>query len=317
MSLLERLEPGARGYMERLIREGGKPLPELSVEEARQFMRDNQTTSLAHDSVLIERVDTAGLPLTIVRPVQAGASLPAVLYLHGGGWVLGGIETHARIVREIALRAQAAVVFPHYALAPEARYPVAVEQCYAAAQWIRMRGADHGIERSRMAVAGDSAGGNLAAAVALLAVQRGGPEIRLQALMCPVLQAPSKTGSYEEFAEGLNLTREAMQWFCGQYVPDATMWREPAASPLNASLSDLSRVAPAVIVTAECDVLRDEGELYAHRLIEAGGRVAAMRLLGTIHNFTVIDDLRDSEPAITAMQVVGDALWAALHERTS
>ena len=315
MNLLDRLEPDARIYMERLMREGGKPLPQLAVDEARRYMRGSQPTPLAHDSISIESADAAGLPLTIVRPAQARAPLPAILYLHGGGWVLGGIETHARIVREIALRAEAAVVFPHYALAPEARFPVAVEQCYAAARWVESHGVEHMIDGSRMAVAGDSAGGNLAAAVALLASQRGGPDVQLQVLMCPVLQSPSSTGSYEEFAEGLSLTREAMEWFWNHYAPDAAMRLLPVASPLNASLAELSQVAPAAIITAECDVLRDDGEQYARRLFQAGVRVTAMRLLGTIHNFTVIDDLQESGPALCAMRVAGDALRAALDER--
>lgn len=313
MSLLERLEPGARAYMERLIREGGKPLPELAVEEARQFMRDGQATPLEHPSVSIRSVEADGVPLTIVAPVEVDGALPAVLYLHGGGWVLGGIETHARIVREIALGSQAAVVFPHYTLAPEVRFPVAVEQCYRAAQWIETHGAEHEIDISRMAVAGDSAGGNLAAVVAQLAAERSGPKFRVQALMCPVTQAPAETASYDEFAEGLNLTRDAMDWFWGMYVPDRAMWRDPAAAPLHASLDVLRRVPPAVIVTAECDVLRDDGELYARRLFDAGVPATATRLMGTLHNFTVIDDLCKSGPAVCAMQIVNHALRTALH----
>jgi acetyl esterase len=313
MNLLHRLEPGARAYMERLIREGGESLPQLSVETARQYMRDSQSTPLEHVSVSIETVDAAGVTLTIVRPAQARGLLPAVLYLHGGGWVLGGIETHAGIVREMALRAEAAVVFPHYALSPEARFPVAVEQCYAAARWVQSHGTEYAIDGGRMALAGDSAGGNLAAVIALLMAQRGGPAPRLQALMCPVLQASFETSSYKEFAEGLNLTREAMQWFWSQYLPDAATRSQPMASPLQAPLAELSLVAPAVIITAECDVLRDDGELYAHRLAEAGIAVTAMRLLGTIHNFPVNDDLQASGPAISALRVVGDALRIALH----
>lgn len=314
MNLLHRLEPSARAYMERLIREEGEPLQQLPVEAARQYMRDSQPTPLEHVSVSIEADDAAGVPLTIVRPAQSPGRLPAVLYLHGGGWVLGGIETHARIVREVALRAEAAVVFPHYALAPEALFPVAVEQCYSAARWVQSHGAEHAIDGTRMAVAGDSAGGNLAAAVALLMARHNGPALRLQALMCPALQALTTTTSYEEFADGLNLTRETMEWFWNQYVPNAAQRLEPTVSPLQATLSDLSQVAPALILTAECDVLRDDGERYAQRLADAGVAVTAMRLLGTIHNFPVIDDLQGSGPAVTAHRVVGDALRTALRE---
>lgn len=313
MSLLGRLEPGTRAYMERIIREGGKPLQQLGVEAARQYMRESQSTPLKHETVGIETVDTADVKLTIVRPAQSSGLLPAVLYMHGGGWALGGIETHARMLRELALRADAAVVFPHYALSPEARFPVAVEQCYSTALWIQSHGAEYALDGGRIAVAGDSAGGNLAAAVALLATQRGGPKLLLQALMCPVLQASFSTSSYEEFAEGLNLTREAMEWFWKQYVPDTGQRLEPKASPLQATLAELSPVARAIILTAECDVLRDDGELYSRRLSEAGVVVTAMRFLGTIHNFPVIDDLQGSRPAICALRVVGDALKEALH----
>lgn len=313
MSLLDRLDPVARAYMEKLVREGGKPLAELTVEEARQYMRESQTTSVEHPAVSVRNADADGVPVTIVAPAGTDGLLPAVLYLHGGGWVLGGIETHARIVHEIALGAEAAVVFPHYTLAPEARFPVAIEQCYAAAQWMQTHGRRYGIDAGRIAVAGDSAGANLAAAVAQRAGEHRGPPFHLQVLMCPALRSPVKTGSYEEFAEGLNLTREDMQWFWKMYVPDRTLWREPAAAPLNASSETLARVAPAVILTAECDVLRDDGELYARRLFEAGVQVTAMRLLGTLHNFTVIDDLSESRPALCAMRIVNDALWTALH----
>lgn len=314
MNLLDRLEPATRAFMERLIREDATPLQQLSVEEARQFMRQGQQTPLEHPSISVESVHTADLPpLTIVRPRDAAYPLPAVLYLHGGGWVLGGIETHARIVRELALQAEAAVVFPQYSLAPEKHFPVAVEQCYATARWIEAHGAKHLIDSKRIAVAGDSAGGNLAAAVALLTVQRGGPRLCKQALICPALQAPAQTSSYDEFAEGLNLTREAMEWFWRHYIPDASLWSHPAASPLAASRSDLAGVPPAVIVTAECDVLRDDGEQYAHRLAEAGVAVTAMRLLGTIHNFPAIDELQDSGPSILALRTVGEALHSALH----
>ena len=313
MSLVHRLEPGARAYVDRLLREGGKPLPQLGVEAARQYMRESQSTPLEHASVSVETVD-AGVRLTIVRPAEERGPLPAVLYLHGGGWVLGGIETHARIVREIALRARAAVAFPEYALSPEVRFPVAVEQCYEAARWLEAHGAKYGIDGSRLAVAGDSAGGNLAASVAFLAAQRGGPALRLQALMCPVMQTSSETNSYEEFAEGLNLTREAMAWFWSQYMPEGVAQDHPAASLLEAPLAELAKVAPAVVVTAECDVLRDEGERYAQRLIEAGVAVTGARFFGTIHNFTVIDSLRQSGPTVSALGFVGDALRTALYE---
>lgn len=313
MSLLNQLEPHARRYMERLIREGGKPLPQLSLEAARQYMRDSQQTPLEHPSVSIETTVAAGMPVTLIRPRTAETPLPAVLYLHGGGWTLGSAATHARFTRELALRAHAVLVVPEYPLAPETRFPVALEQCYALAQWIRSHGSTHGIDAENLAVAGDSAGGNLAAALALLAVQRGHTLFCLQALLCPVLDASSNTGSYREFAEGLNLTKDAMEWFWDQYVEEPAQRSNPLVSPLRASATDLTRVAPALIVTAECDVLRDEAEHYARRLMESGVPTTAFRSLGTLHNFAVIDDLKDSGPSIAATHTIGEALRSALH----
>lgn len=309
MSVLDQLEPHARAYMEGLIREGGKPLPELSLEAARRFMRDSQHPPLEHASISVETMAANDVTLTIVRPTSSPQVLPAILYLHGGGWVLGGIETHARIVREIAIRADAAVVFPHYALAPESPFPAAFEQCSAALEWLQSHAAAHAIDPNRLAIAGDSAGANLAAGIALAA----GSQFRLQALLCPALHAASATPSYEQFAEGLNLTQDAMQWFWSQYVPNPSDHSDPRASPLLAAQSVLADASPAIIITAECDILRDEGEAYAHRLAQAGVSVTAIRFLGTLHNFIVLDDLADSGPALSALSLIGDALRTALH----
>jgi acetyl esterase len=309
------LEPHARSYVLRLIEDGGEPLPQLSLEAARQVMRSTQTTPLEHSTIEVETLRHEGLEVTIVRPANSRDTLPAVLYLHGGGWVLGGVETHARIVRELALRVQAAIVVPEYALSPEARFPVALDQCYKAAQWLEAEGGAHNIDGTRLAVAGDSAGGNLAAALCLRSACCGGPKFRLQALLCPALQASSATDSYREFAEGLNLTLETMAWFWDQYVPDTEQRLNPEVSPILSDSANLIRVAPALIITAECDVLRDEGERYAQLLMGAGVEVTALRFLGTLHNFLVIDALRESGPSVAALGVTADRLRRSLHEK--
>jgi acetyl esterase len=313
MKLPPQLEPHARAYVLRLIEDGGKPLPQLSLEAAREVMRSAQTTPLEDSTVEVETLRHQGLQVTIVRPANSREALPAVLYLHGGGWVLGGVETHARIVRELALRVRAAIVVPEYALSPEARFPVALEQCYKAAQWLEAEGGAYGIDGTRVAVAGDSAGGNLAAALCLRSACSGGPKFRLQALLCPALQASSANGSYREFADGLNLTQETMAWFWDQYVPDAQQRLNPEVSPIHSDPASLMRVAPALIITAECDVLRDEGERYAQLLMEAGVEVTALRFLGTLHNFPVIDALRESGPSVAALGVIADRLGQSLH----
>lgn len=312
MSILDRLEPHSRAFVETLLSAGGKPLQQLTVEDARQAMRNRQRTPLEHPSIAVETTQAAGVTLTIVRPAVLSGQLPAVLYMHGGGWVVGGIDTHARVVRELALRSDAAIVFPHFALSPEARFPVALDQCTAALKWLREHAATQAIDPTRLAIAGDSAGANLAAVIALQDAAAE-PKLRLQALLCPVLLPPTDTGSYAEFATGLNLTREGMQWYWDHYAPDASQRSDPRIAPLLASDDALSHTAPALIITAECDVLRDEGEAYAHRLAQAGVPVTAMRFLGTIHNFYVHDALADSGPTQSALRITADALKSALY----
>jgi acetyl esterase len=313
MSFRSLLEPGASAYMEKLRCEDGKPLSQLSIAEARQSMRDVQTTPIHDPSVSIDTRTVDGLTLHIVRPNHATQPLPAILYFHGGGWVLGGLDTHARIVRELAISVGAAVVFPEYTLSPEVCFPVAVEQCYAATRWVAEQGSKASIDTSRIAVVGDSAGGNLAAVVALLASERNGPSLCLQALLCPVTDCDFASASYDIFANDLNLSRESMQWFWSHYVPEVKLREQPLVSPLRANIETLSKLPPALVITAECDVLRDEGESYAHKLAQAGVSVTAMRLTGTVHNFMVIDELQHSFPARSAMQSLIERLQLALH----
>ena len=232
--------------------------------------------------------------------------------MHGGGWVIGGIETHARLVRELALHSNAAIVFPHFALAPESRFPVALDQCMAVLKWLRSHGPDHAIDPTRLAIAGDSAGANLAAAIALQDTAAAS-RLRLQALLCPIVLPPADSGSYAEFANGLNLTRAGMHWFWDHYVPDAGLRSDPRISPMLAGDDALAHAAPALVVTAECDVLRDEAEAYARRLAQLGVPVTAVRFLGTVHNFYMQDALADSAPTQSALRIIGDALKAALY----
>jgi acetyl esterase len=230
------------------------------------------------------------------------------MYFHGGGWVLGDDATHDRLAREIALGAAAAVVFVNYSRSPEARHPVALEECYAATQWIAANGMSVAIDGSRLAVAGDSAGGNLAAAVALLAKERGGPKLALQALFYPVTDANFETASYQQFADGPWLTREAMRWFWDHYQPDAAARQAITAAPLRASLEQLRDLPPAFVATAEFDVLRDEGEAYAHKLSEAGVRVTAVRYLGAIHDVVLLTALAATPTARAAIDQACNAL---------
>jgi len=222
--------------------------------------------------------------------------------------MLGDRETHDRLVREIAIGAQATVVFVEYARSPEAKYPVATEQAYAATTWVAEHGASIGIDPSRLAVAGDGVGGNLATVTTLLAKERGGPPIDFQVLLYPVTDANLETLSYRTFgAEGYWLTREAMRWFWDSYVP-APERKEFTVSPLQASLEQLRGLPPALIVTCENDVVRDEGEAYAHKLMAAGVPVSATRSLGAIHDLVLLIPIALTPPARAALAQVNDTL---------
>ncbi|KDN22059.1 alpha/beta hydrolase [Amycolatopsis rifamycinica] len=253
------------------------------------------------------------LSVRIVRPRGAAATLPAVLYTHGAGWVFGNAHTHDRLIRELAVRADAAVVFPNYSLSPEARYPTAIEEVYATLRWIAASGAEHGIDPGRIAVAGDSVGGNMTAAVTLLAKQRGGPALAAQLLFYPVTDAGFDTPSYEQFAEGYFLSREGMHWFWDQYTTDPAERAEITASPLRASLEQLAGLPPALVIVGEADVLRDEGEAYAAKLRAAGVPTTAVRYQGIIHDFVMLDALRDTHAAKAATRQAGEFLRDALH----
>ena len=237
----------------------------------------------------------------VLRPPHAAALLPAILYIHGAGWVFGNAHTHDRLIRELAVGAGAALVFPSYSLSPEARYPVAIEEIYGVAQWLTQKGRALGLDPERICIAGDSVGGNMAAAVTLMAKQRGAPRFKGQLLFYPVTNAAFDTASYTQFAEGYFLRRDAMQWFWDQYLPDLAERQKITASPLRASLEDLAGLPEALVITAEADVLRDEGEAYANRLRQAGVRVTALSFQGIIHDFVMLNALSTTAAARGAL----------------
>ena len=249
----------------------------------------------------------------VVRPGRAEGPLPVVFYIHGAGWVFGDENTHDRLVRELAVGANAAAVFPVYDRAPEARYPTQIEQNYAVARWVVEHGAEMGLDASRMVVCGDSVGGNMSAVLAQMAKDRRDVRLAAQVLLYPVTDANFDTASYLQFAEGYYLTRDGMLWFWDQYTTGDSQRKERYASPLRASLDDLRDLPPAVVITDEADVLRDEGEAYAARLREAGVPVTAVRVLGMVHDFLMLDSLRDCHATGIARRIAVGAIRNALH----
>jgi acetyl esterase/lipase len=233
--------------------------------------------------------------------------------MHGGGWVLGNAGTHDRLVRELAVGAHAAVVFVEYDRSPEARYPVAIEQGYATAQWIAREGAARGLDPDRIAVAGDSVGGGMTAALALMASDRGDVRFVHQSMYYPVTDAAMDTGSYEQFAEGYFLTAKSMAWFWDAYAPDIDRRSEPYASPLRASDEQLAGLPPALVIVDEADVLRDEGEAYAARLRGADVAVTTVRYDGITHDFMMLNPLSDTHATRAAVAQAISVLRQALH----
>jgi acetyl esterase/lipase len=232
------------------------------------------------------RVNGSDLKLTIVRPVGSQQkTLPAFMYFHGGGWVLGDFPTHERLVRDLVAGSGAVAVFVNYSLSPEAAYGVATEQAYAATKWVAEHGEEIKVDGTRLAVAGNSAGGNIAAVVALMASEKGGPTLRSQVLLCPVTDANFDTPSYTEFASGYYLTKDLMVWFWDNYTRDAEARKQIYASPLQAKTEQLKGLPPTLIQTAEFDVLRDEAEAYGRKLDAAGVPVKTVRYNGMIHDF--------------------------------
>ncbi|WP_328995600.1 alpha/beta hydrolase [Kribbella sp. NBC_01245] len=286
---------------------------QLEPAEGRKTVDEVQTTDHARPDVDETWVEIPGGPRArIVRPAGSTGVLPVVLYIHGAGWVFGNAHTHDRLVRELAVGAGAAVVFPEYDLSPEARYPIAVEQNYKTAQWIVTEGSTYDLDPTRLAIAGDSVGGNMAAALTLLAKERGDVRFGHQVLFYPVTDANFDTSSYDEFAEGYFLTREGMKWFWDQYTTDPAERAQITASPLRASLDELAGLPPALVITGEADVLRDEGEAYAAKLRAAGVPVTAVRFQGIIHDFVMVDALRDTYAAQAAIDLAISTLRTAL-----
>lgn len=295
------LEPITQQFVDSLA---GPPIHTLTPAQARDVLTLAQSIRVGKPSANIEDTTfpvgpTGSVRIRIIRPLNGTEALPAVMHFHGGGWIMGDVETHDRLAREIAAGIPAAVVFVDYDRAPEVQYPIAIEQAYAAFKYVADNSQQLNVDATRLAVMGDGAGGNMAAAVTLMAKERRGPKMDLQVLFYPVMDADFDTASYKQFADGPWLTRAAMQWCWDAYLPDTSRRREITAAPLNASINQLRDLPEALVIVAENDVLRDEGEAYARKLSDAGVRVTSVRYNGTIHDFVLLNALADT-PAVRA-----------------
>lgn len=312
------IEPTTLKFLDTVNASTDPPIYKLPPAKAREVLEGAQKGDVEKLAADIEDVKVSGGPngdiaVKIVRPKNAKDALPAVIYVHGAGWVLGGWSTHDRLILELANYAQVAMVYVDYSRSPEAKYPTAIEESYLVTKHIAENAKKLNIDSSKLAIAGDSVGGNMATAVCMLAQERGGPRIDLQVLFYPVTDANFDNESYRKFGEKHFLTTEAMKWFWDQYTTDETDRKAPTVSPLQAPLDLLGKLPTAVVITAENDVLRDEGEAYAHRLIEAGVHVTAMRCLGTIHDFVMLNALAGTPAARLAIETASAELKKHLH----
>jgi acetyl esterase len=310
------LDPQAANVIDLVVKSGRPPYHLLSPKEARRMFLETRPASTppAPQIGAVRDVTADGpvgaIPLRVYRPagVPDATRLPAHVYFHGGGWVIGDIETHDVLCRQLTAEAGVAVVSVDYRLAPEHKFPASVDDAWAATRWVASHADELGVDARRLSVGGDSAGGNLAAVVALLARDAGAPAIALQVLVYPVTDLGTETKSYADLADGYMLTRDSMRWFRAQYLAkeeDALDWR---VSPIRATL--LAGLPPALVITAGFDPLRDEGEAYARRLREAGVRTVLRRHPGYVHGF--IHALALGPAPREAIAEMGGALRAAL-----
>ncbi|MFZ6723740.1 alpha/beta hydrolase [Undibacterium sp. Ji49W] len=311
------VEPTTQAFLEALQAGGGKPLEQLPVADARAVLVGAQagvklTLPKADVSEKTVKLNGSDVRLTIVRPAGVKKILPAFMFFHGGGWVLGDYPTHERLVRDLVAQSGAVAVFVNYTPSPEAGYGVAIQQAYAATKWVAEHGKEIQVDGSRLAVAGNSVGGNMAAVVSLMAKEKGEPKLRSQVLLWPVTDASFDNASYQQFADGHFLTRNMMKWFWDNYTTDQAKRKEIYASPLQASTEQLKGLPPTLIQTAEFDVLRDEGEAYGQKLAGAGVAVTTVRYKGMIHDFGLLNVLSTVPAVRSAMLQAGAELQLRL-----
>src|SRR5215813_14096044 len=296
----------------------GKPIEELTPADARQVLIDAQNSVTVNYSGIEESAKTImqdgeTVRIHIVKPIGANPGSPVFIFIHGGGWVLGDYPTHRRLVRDLVVGSGAVAVFPDYTPSPEAHYPTAINQIYAATKWVSEHGNEIGVDGKKLGVVGNSVGGNMTASVVLMAKEKNGPAIKLQVMLWPVTNANFETGSYRELGEGRFLTRDMMIWFWDNYLPDKNARKEIYASPLQASLEQLKGLPPTLIQTAENDVLRDEGEAFARKLDEAGVPVTLTRYGGLIHDYGLLNPIAGIPAVQTALLQAAKVIKEALN----
>jgi acetyl esterase/lipase len=300
-----RLSRGVKAFLKVLNSSGGPPLETLPPLEAREVLVNAQASVRVDLSGIEESektivVDGYTIELNVVRPEGVKGKLPVFMFIHGGGWVLGDYPTHERMVRELVVLTGFAAVFVNYTRTPDARYPQAINEIYAATKWVAEHGDEIDVDGKNLAIVGNSVGGNMTAVTALKAKEQGGPEIKVHIMMWPVTDANFERDSFKEFGDKRFLTTPLMKWMWDLYTPDTKQRKEIYASPVQATVDQLKGLPPALIQVAESDILRDEGEEYGRKLDEAGVKVTTVRYDGMIHDFGLLNGLAE-EPAVRSL----------------
>jgi acetyl esterase/lipase len=306
---------GVAAFLKALNSGSGKPIEQLSVKDARAVLTGAQKGAELPPAQISQKIITVQgkpLTLTIVKPEHASSTLPVFMFFHGGGWVLGDFPTHERLVRDMVNASGAAAVFVNYQPSPEAHFPVAITQAYEATKWVAEHGAEIGVDGKRLALVGNSVGGNMVAAVALQAKQFKTPAIRYDVMLWPVTDARFDTASYDQFADGHFLTKNMMKWFWDNYTVSEKDRNNILASPLRATTEQLKGLPPTLIQTAELDVLRDEGEAFGRKLDATGVPVTVTRYNGMIHDYGLLNALSQEPTVRTAINQAGEELRSHL-----
>lgn len=296
-----RLSVGVKSFLHELNSAGGPPLETLSPKDARQALVDVQASVPVDVSGIDESektitADGYTIKLNIVRPVGNTATLSVFIFIHGGGWVLGDYLTHQRLVRDLVVASGYVAAFVNYTPSPDAQYPQAINEIYAATKWVAENGDQINVDGTKLAVVGNSVGGNMTAVTCLKSKELGGPDIKFQLMFWPIVDADFETESYDQFGQDRFLTKPLMAWLYDQYTTDPAERKQLYASPLRASVEQLRGLPPALIQVAESDILRDEGEAYGRKLDEAGVPVTTIRYDGMIHDFGLLNGLANLPP---------------------
>ncbi len=290
------LTPEVKQFLGLLNAPGGKPVESLPIADARNVLVEAQKSvkvDLSGITVTEKTIKAEGhtILLHIVKPEGAAPVIPGFMFIHGGGWVLGDFPTHQRLVRDLVVHSGAAAVFVNYTPSPDAQYPQAINEIYAAAKWVADNGQEIGVNGSNLAIVGNSVGGNMSAVTAIQCKEKGGPSLKCQILMWPVTHADFETKSWRKYGEQRFLTASLMKWMWGQYTNNPVQQQEVHASPLQASTAQLKGLPPTLIQVAENDILRSEGEAYGRKLSEAGVSVTTIRYIGVIHDWGMLNGL--------------------------